>query len=129
LDSSIRYSLAQFYDDVATKIIWGPIQTLSIWVLDTNTGSEWKIRRDDQWQVMMKDKWDEGVAHIAMEVFAKGGYERNDSSVASQVDNTAIPLRSGVTNLDGSSAGPNEEGTADTFSSPLHVVHEIVPVD
>jgi hypothetical protein len=30
LDRSIGYSLAQFHDDVATKIIWGPSQTLSI---------------------------------------------------------------------------------------------------
>jgi hypothetical protein len=34
-----------------------------------------------------------------------------------------------VTNLDGSFAGPNEEGTADTFSSLPHGVHEIVLVD
>jgi len=88
LDKSTWYSLAQFYDDVATKIIWGPSQTLSIWVLDTNTGSEWKIRRDYQWLVMIKDKWDERVAHIAVEVVAKDEYERNDSSVASKVSNT-----------------------------------------
>ena len=53
LDKSTWYSLAQFYDDVATKIIWGPSQTLSIWVLDTDTSSEWRIRRDEQWQALM----------------------------------------------------------------------------
>jgi hypothetical protein len=37
---SIGYSLAQFYDDVATKIILGLSQTLSIWILDTSTCSE-----------------------------------------------------------------------------------------
>jgi hypothetical protein len=30
LDRSLGYSLAQFHDDVATKIIWGPSQILSI---------------------------------------------------------------------------------------------------
>jgi hypothetical protein len=60
--------------------------------LDTDIGSEWKIRRDDQWRVMMKDKWDERVAYIAVEIVAEGGYERNDSSVASQVDNTLFLL-------------------------------------
>ena len=47
LDSSSGYNLSQFYDDVATKIIWGRGQTLSIWVLDTDTGFEWRIRRDE----------------------------------------------------------------------------------
>ena len=115
-DRSIGYNLAQFYDDVARKIIQGPSKTLSIWVLDTDTGSEWKIRRDDQWQVMMKDKWDERVAYIAVEVVAKDGYERNDSSVASKVSNTSIPPRSGVTDLDASSTGPNAEDTGDTYT-------------
>jgi len=47
LDRSVGYSLAQFHEDMATKIIWGPSQTLSIWVLDSDTvGSTWKIRRD-----------------------------------------------------------------------------------
>jgi hypothetical protein len=41
---------------------------------------------------MMKDKWDERVAYIAVEIVAEGGYERNDSSVASQVDNTLFLL-------------------------------------
>jgi hypothetical protein len=54
------------------------------------------------------------VAYIAMEVVAKDGYERNDSSVASKVSNIGIPPRSGVTDLDASSAGPNAESTGDT---------------
>jgi len=61
LDRSRGYSLSQFYDDMATKIIWGPSQTLALWVLDRDTGSEWKIRRDDHWQQMLKDKWDEST--------------------------------------------------------------------
>jgi hypothetical protein len=48
LDRSLGYSLAQFHEDVATKIIWGPNQTLAICILDSDTSSEWKIRRDDQ---------------------------------------------------------------------------------
>jgi hypothetical protein len=127
LDRSIGYSLAQFYDAVARKIIWGPSQKLSIWVLDTDTGFEWKIKRDDQWQVMMKDKWDERVAHIAVEVVAKDGYERNDISVTSKVSNTGIPYRSGVTNLNASSTRSNAESTGDTYTSPTQHVDEIVP--
>jgi hypothetical protein len=46
---------------------------------------------------MMKDKWDKRVAHIAVEVVVKDGYERNDSSVASKVSNAGTPPRSDVT--------------------------------
>ena len=70
---------------------------------------------------MTKDNWGERVAHIAVEVVAKDGYERNDGSVASKVSNTANPARSGVTttNVDGaSSAGTNAEGIGDSCFSP-----------
>ena len=46
LDRNSQYSLAQFHEQLASKIIWGSSQTLSVWVLDQDTGSEWKIRRD-----------------------------------------------------------------------------------
>lgn len=74
----------------------------------------------------MKDKWDERVPHIVVEVVAKDGYERNGSSVASKVSNTSIPPRSGVTILDASSIRPNTEGTSDTCASPPQHVDEIV---
>jgi hypothetical protein len=83
LDRSVGYSLAQFHEDLSSKIIWGPSQTLSTWVLDT---------------------------HIAVEVTIKAGYENRESSVPSKVSITANPARSGVTiaNVDGAStAGTN----------------------
>lgn len=75
LDRSREYSLAQFYDDVASKNIWGLSQTLAIWVLDWDTGSEWKIRRDEHWQQMLKDKWDERMTYIAVKDVTKDGYD------------------------------------------------------
>jgi hypothetical protein len=39
--------------------------------LDIDTGSEWRIRKDEQWQAMMLEKWDERVAHICVEVVDK----------------------------------------------------------
>jgi hypothetical protein len=120
LDRSVGYSLALFHEDMATKIIWGPSQTLSIWVLDSDTiGSEWKIRRDEHWQKMIEEKWKERVAYIAVEVTAKDGYETNDSG---------IPPRSGVTNVD-AYVGPNSEGIADTCTSPVQDANEAIPVD
>ena len=47
LDRTRQYILEKFYDEMATKIIWGPSQTLSVWVVDTDSGSEWKVRRDE----------------------------------------------------------------------------------
>jgi len=78
---------------------------------------------------MTKDNWGERVAHIAVEVVAKDGYERNDGSVASKVSNTGIPPRSSVTNVDASYAGPNAEGTSNTYTSPPQDVDEAIPVD
>ena len=40
LDRNCQYSMAQFQEDLATKIIWGPTQTLAVWVVDQDTGSE-----------------------------------------------------------------------------------------
>ena len=129
LDRSTGYSLSQFYEDVGTKIIWGPSQTLALWVLDTDTGSEWRIRKDEQWQVMMQEKWDERVAHITMEIVTKHGYEVNASSGPSKGDNTVNTSGSGVTNVNGSSSEPNAEGVGDTFTSPPQPIEEIAPID
>jgi hypothetical protein len=49
-----------------------------------------------------------------VEIVAKQGYER---SGASKVTNTINPARSGVTNVDASSSGPNAGGIGDTCTS------------
>jgi len=47
LDRTGQYTLEKFHNDMSTKIIWGPSQTLSVWVLDNESvGSKWKVRRD-----------------------------------------------------------------------------------
>ena len=55
-DRNSEYTLASFHEDLATRIIWGPSQTLSVWVLNQDTGSEWKIRMDKHLQQMVKDR-------------------------------------------------------------------------
>jgi len=55
LDRNLQYSLEKFHEEMATKIIWGPSQTLAVWVLDTDSGSEWKVRRDEHFQQLIKD--------------------------------------------------------------------------
>ena len=61
VDRTGQYTLEKFHDEMATKIIWGPSQTLLVWVVDTDSGSEWKVRRDEHFQQMVKDRWDKGL--------------------------------------------------------------------
>jgi len=84
-----------------------------VWVLDQDTGSEWKIRRDEHLQQMVKDRWNERKAFIVVDVVSKGGCTDKGSSAARCV--------SGVTN--GSHVGPSHvpddaEECGDTCSSP-----------
>ncbi|RLM61491.1 hypothetical protein C2845_PM14G11190 [Panicum miliaceum] len=37
------YSLDKFVEDMAGKMIWGRTQTLIIWGVDIDSGSEWKL--------------------------------------------------------------------------------------
>jgi len=50
IDRNLQYTLEKFHEEMATKIIWGPSQTLSVWGVDTNSGSEWKVRSAEQFQ-------------------------------------------------------------------------------
>lgn len=121
VDRSVGYNTTQFHADMSAKIIWGPSQTLSVWVLDSDTiGSEWKIRRDEHWQKMIEEKWNERVAYIDVEVTTKAGNENNDGG---------IPPRSGVTNVDSSFGGANSEDIGDTCTSPAQDGEAAIPVD
>ena len=40
LDRTMDYTLSKFHDDMATKIIWGPSQTLSVWSVENDSESE-----------------------------------------------------------------------------------------
>ena len=114
LDRNCKYSLAQFHDELATKIIWGPSQTLALWVLDQDTGSEWKIRRDEHFDQMIRDRWNERLAVIAVDVVTKDGYTENASSGASKGR-----CVSGVTSeRNGGQSADDAEGYGDTYSSP-----------
>ena len=53
---------------MATKIIWGPSQTLSVWAVDNDSDSEWKIRRDEHFEQLIKERWDERVALVVVDV-------------------------------------------------------------
>jgi hypothetical protein len=46
-DRNSQYSLAKFNEDLSTKIYWGPSQTLVVWVIDNDSASMLKLRRDE----------------------------------------------------------------------------------
>jgi hypothetical protein len=86
-----------------------------VWVLDQDTGSEWKIRRDEHFQQMIRDRWDERLALIAVDVVSKDGSNGNASSGASKG-------RCVSSVISGPNGGPNvvvddAEGCGDTCSS------------
>jgi hypothetical protein len=118
LDTNSKYSIARFHEELATKIFWGPSQTISAWVLDQDTGSEWKIRRDEHFQQMIKDRWDERYAVISVDVVRKDASTSNVSSATSRAR-----CVSGVTNGPNGGGGlsamhDDAEGFGDTCSSP-----------
>ncbi|CAN6310721.1 unnamed protein product [Urochloa humidicola] len=115
-DRNNQYSLAQLHEDLAGKFIWGPSQTLSVWVVDESTGSEWKLRRDDYVEQMIKDRWVERQARLAVDVVRKDMSTNNGSSAGSKGD-----CASAVTN-DG-------EGFGDTNSSPPHAEQALLELD
>ncbi|CAN6310102.1 unnamed protein product [Urochloa humidicola] len=115
LDSSQEYSLAKFRDDMATKIIWGPSQTLSVWVVDTDTVSEWKIRRDEHFQQLIKDRCNDRLAVLVVEVVSKHDHAGNGSS--------SVRSSSGVTSAHGSGVAADGQGKVGAGNTELSGVH------
>jgi hypothetical protein len=111
-DRNSQYSLAQLHEDLSSKFIWGPSQTLAVWAVDSDSGSLLKLRRDEHVHQMIKDRCEQRVAFLNVEVVRKGVVDDNAGSAASRAR-----CVSGVTN--GPSGEPsNVEGCGDTCTSP-----------
>lgn len=98
------YSLGQLHEDLATKMIWEPSQTLAIWVVEQDTGSMFRLRRDEHVQQMIKGRWNDRLAFIHIEVVSKATpvFGVNDNLDKDNGDNGSaasgvIPPVSGVT--------------------------------
>ena len=70
-DRIVDHTLSKFHDDMATKIIWGPSQTLSVWAVDSISDSEWNIRRDEHFEELIKDRWADRIAVLVVDVVSK----------------------------------------------------------
>lgn len=72
IDRCNGYHLNSFVTDMVGKIIWGPSQTLAVWVVDTDDGAEWKIRRNEHFEKMIRSRFHDRLANVVVEVVEKG---------------------------------------------------------
>jgi hypothetical protein len=82
-------------------------------VVDTDSDSKWKIRRDDHFHWLIKDRWNERIVVFVVEVVSKHDHTPNASSgvrCASSV--TSAQGSVGAGNAQGSGAAANAQGSA-----------------
>ena len=56
VDLNSGYNLEKFMNDMASKIIWGPSQTIAVWSVDTDSAAEWRIRKDEHFDKMIQSR-------------------------------------------------------------------------
>jgi hypothetical protein len=128
LDKSLQYSIDKFHDDMATKIIWGPAQTWDIWVIDTDSESKWKVRRDEHFEQLFNDRCNDGFAVLSVDVLNKYNQPSYGSSGVTYASGATSAQGSVVgANAKGSAAGANAEGSAAGGNEQVvHVVMQLV---
>ena len=84
VDTSSGYNLDKFIEDVASKIIWGNSQTLSVWAVDSDSAAEWKLRRNEHFKQMIQGRLNDRLAYLVVEVVDKVGYQPLYSSARSK---------------------------------------------
>jgi hypothetical protein len=113
------YNLDKFTDDMATLMIWGRSQALSVWAVDTDSDAKWKLRRNEHFEKMIQSRLNDRFAKLVVEVVMKEGYDPNFSSAGSKatsgVTSQADPLSGGA------------EAVGDNHSSPIDI--ELPEVD
>ncbi|WVZ93804.1 hypothetical protein U9M48_039759 [Paspalum notatum var. saurae] len=81
IDITRGYSMQDLIDDMATKIIWGSSQELQVWGVDTESGSEWRVRDNAQFQRMIECRLDVRVMKLTVDVIDKEVYKKPVSSL------------------------------------------------
>ena len=122
LDRNDHYTLAKFHAEMETKIIWGPSQTLAVWVVELDSPSQWKIRRDEHFHQLILSRWNEKEAVLAVDVVNKDDESVNTCSGVRFVSGvtsagSGVPCNAGSShasvNGQGSSGGTgNGQGSA-----------------
>ncbi|CAO2161156.1 unnamed protein product [Urochloa humidicola] len=84
VDINSGYNLDSFVIDMAAKIIWGPSQELAVWAVDSDSAAEWKIRKNEHFEKMIKSRLSEKLAYVIVEVVDKGGYQTGHTTTWSK---------------------------------------------
>lgn len=101
---------------MAALIIWGRSQQLEVWGVDSESGSEWRVRGNDQLRLMIEARLDQKLLNLAVDVVDKGTYSHDmPAKLAPTVSSTHAA--SGVTNAAEGSVQAAEAGEC-TGNSP-----------
>jgi len=72
-------------------------------MVDSDSESEWKVRRDEHFEQLIKDRWNDRVVVLVVDVVSKHDQTANASS--------GVRCASGVTSAQGSAAPGNAQGS------------------
>jgi hypothetical protein len=81
IDRCSGYNLDAFVTDMASKITWGPSQTLDVWAVDAGCDSSWKLRKNEHFEKMIKSRFHDRLANLVVEVVEKRYQEFVDEEV------------------------------------------------
>lgn len=111
------YSLHQFVEEMAGKIIWGPSQQLQTWGVDEDSRSEWKVNTNAQFVSMIEARCGSKLLHLSCEVINKDG--NNKFGFAGDEPNASSTHATSAVTLDHHSeavGGSNEEQGPDCLA-------------
>ncbi|WVZ83224.1 hypothetical protein U9M48_030393 [Paspalum notatum var. saurae] len=97
--------MQDFIDDMATKIIWGSSQELQVWGVDTESGSEWRVRDNDQFQQMIQCRLDVRFMKLAVDVIEKEAYKKPVSTACTISSSHAVSMVTGTVGDSGDCIG------------------------
>jgi len=84
-------------------------------VVDSDSESKWKVRRDEHFEQLINDRWDDRGAVLIVDVVSRHAQSANTSS--------GVRCASGVTSAQGSAAPGNAQGSG----APDNVEGSVVP--
>ena len=87
IDVNSGYKFDDFMNDMSSKIIWGPSQTVAVWSVDTDSATEWRPRKDEHFEKMIKALF---VSVAPGRATSKIAMEISSDSLAFRVSGVAV---------------------------------------
>jgi hypothetical protein len=92
---------------MASKITWGPSQSLDVWAVDANSDSSWKIKKNGHFEKMINSRFHDKLANLVVEVVEKRYHQEEE----------VVETRCGSMGSSGVTSQPQPAPTmGDTFS-------------